>query len=80
MSPAYNEELKNVDQRIGRIVKAVREAGIEDETINIVTSDHSGAGKGHGGKSLGQVSRFNPCSFGMLKKSNLFTYYLSRPE
>ena len=56
MSPAYNEELKHVDQRIGRIVKAIQDAGIEEETIIIVTSDHGGAGKGHGGKSLGEVS------------------------
>lgn len=56
MSPAYNEELKNVDRRIGEIVKAVKEAGIADQTIIMVTSDHGGAGKGHGGKSLGEVS------------------------
>ncbi|PWJ59548.1 type I phosphodiesterase/nucleotide pyrophosphatase [Dyadobacter jejuensis] len=56
MSPAYNEELKYVDQRIGRIVEAVKKAGIENETIIMVTSDHGGAGKGHGGKSLGEIS------------------------
>ncbi|MCF0051707.1 alkaline phosphatase [Dyadobacter sp. LJ53] len=56
MSPAYNEELKQVDRRIGSIVKAVYDAGIQEETIIMVTSDHGGAGKEHGGKSLGEVS------------------------
>jgi predicted AlkP superfamily pyrophosphatase or phosphodiesterase len=51
----YYVELKNVDDRIGRIKQAVKDAGIEDETIIIVTSDHGGMDKGHGGKSLDEV-------------------------
>jgi len=54
-TPAYYEELKRVDRRIGAIVKAVKDAGIENETIILVTSDHGGTGKGHGGKSLEEV-------------------------
>ncbi|PVD52922.1 alkaline phosphatase [Terrimonas sp.] len=52
---AYYEELKRVDRRIGRVVNAIKEAGIENETIIIVTSDHGGKGKGHGGKSLDEI-------------------------
>lgn len=54
-TPEYYAELKNVDNRIGRIVQAVKDAGIEDETIIIVSSDHGGTGKGHGGKTLDEV-------------------------
>ncbi|PVD54090.1 alkaline phosphatase [Terrimonas sp.] len=51
----YYEELKKVDARIGRIVAVVTEAGIADETVIIVTADHGGIHKGHGGKSLDEV-------------------------
>ncbi len=54
-TPEYYEELKRVDRRIGTIVQAVKDAGIENETIIIVSADHGGKGKGHGGKSLDEV-------------------------
>lgn len=54
-TPAYYKQLELVDQRIGKIVKAVNDAGITDETIILVTADHGGTGKGHGGKSLDEV-------------------------
>lgn len=54
-TPAYYEQLKKVDERIGKIVQAVKDAGIEKETIIIVSADHGGTGKGHGGKTLDEV-------------------------
>ncbi len=54
-TPAYYETLQKVDIRIGKIVQAVKDAGIADETIIIVTADHGGIGHGHGGKSLDEV-------------------------
>ncbi|CAH0183003.1 2,3-bisphosphoglycerate-independent phosphoglycerate mutase [Pedobacter sp. Bi27] len=54
-TPAYYKQLELVDQRIGKIVKAVNDAGIADETVILVTADHGGKGKGHGGKSLDEV-------------------------
>ncbi|WP_316801863.1 alkaline phosphatase [Pedobacter nototheniae] len=54
-TPAYYKQLESVDERIGKIVKAVQEAGIAEETIILVTADHGGTGKGHGGKSLDEV-------------------------
>ncbi len=47
--------LKNVDARIGKIIEAIKQAGIADETIISVTADHGGKDKGHGGKSLDEV-------------------------
>ncbi|WP_316837775.1 alkaline phosphatase [Pedobacter nutrimenti] len=52
---AYYDTLQKVDVRIGKIVQAVKEAGIADETIIIVTADHGGINKGHGGKSLDEI-------------------------
>ncbi|WP_165021365.1 alkaline phosphatase [Dysgonomonas sp. ZJ279] len=54
-TPEYYAELENVDARIGRIVQAVKDAGIENETIIMVVSDHGGIEKGHGGKTLYEV-------------------------
>ncbi len=54
-TPAYYEVLKQVDARIGKIIAAVKEAGIADQTIIMVTADHGGIDKGHGGKSLDEV-------------------------
>ncbi|SHM52304.1 alkaline phosphatase [Mucilaginibacter sp. OK098] len=54
-TPAYYDTLQKVDVRIGKIVQAVKDAGIENETIIIVTADHGGINKGHGGKSLDEV-------------------------
>ena len=54
-TPEYYAELKNVDRRIGQIIQAVKDAGIENETIIMVTSDHGGIDKGHGGKNLVEV-------------------------
>lgn len=54
-TPAYYAMLKNVDARIGKIIDAIKQAGIADETIILVTADHGGKDKGHGGKSLDEV-------------------------
>jgi hypothetical protein len=47
-SPEQSEAMLNADAAVGHIVDAVREAGMEDHTILIVTADHGGAGKSHG--------------------------------
>ncbi|MDB5090203.1 MAG: alkaline phosphatase [Mucilaginibacter sp.] len=54
-TPSYYDTLQKVDVRIGKIVQAVKDAGIENETIIIVTADHGGINKGHGGKSLDEI-------------------------
>lgn len=54
-SPGYYEELKKVDLRLGKILQAVKDAGIEEKTVVIVVSDHGGIDKGHGGKTMEEV-------------------------
>lgn len=51
----YYEKLKELDGYIGEIVQAVKDAGIYDETIFILTADHGGIGKGHGGKTMREM-------------------------
>lgn len=54
-TPEYYEKLKELDGYIGRIVEAVEKAGMLDETIFIVTADHGGIDKGHGGKTMPEM-------------------------
>lgn len=54
-TPAYYATLERIDGYIGRIVEAVRRAGIYDDTVFILTSDHGGKDKGHGGKTLAEM-------------------------
>ena len=54
-TPAYYEKLEELDGYVGRIVQAVKDAGMLDETIFIVTADHGGIRKGHGGKTLQEM-------------------------
>lgn len=54
-SPGYYEELKRVDQRLAGIQQAIKEAGIEKETLLIVLADHGGINKGHGGKTMMEI-------------------------
>lgn len=51
-TPAYYDTLRVLDRSIGKIIAATKEAGIFESTIFILTTDHGGVGKGHGGRSL----------------------------
>lgn len=54
-SPEYIEKLKELDGFVGEIVNAVKEAGFFENTIFIVTSDHGGIEKNHGGKTMEEM-------------------------
>ena len=54
-TPAYYAKIKELDGYIGQIVDAVKKAGMYDETIFIITADHGGINKGHGGKTMQEM-------------------------
>ena len=54
-TPEYYAMLRELDGHLGRIVGALKEAGIYDSSVVIVTSDHGGIGKGHGGIPLAEM-------------------------
>jgi hypothetical protein len=54
-SEAYYASVARADSLIGQIVQAAREAGLLGQTVFIISSDHGGIGKGHGGETLEEV-------------------------
>lgn len=54
-TPEYYEELTAVDGRIQRIVEGIKAAGIYDDSIIILTSDHGHEGTSHGGDTLNEI-------------------------
>lgn len=54
-SPEYYAAVAKADSLIGEIIKATEEAGIAEETIIIISSDHGGVGFGHGGNSPAEM-------------------------
>lgn len=54
-SEEYQKCQSEIDNGIGMIIQAVKDAGILDDTIIIVTSDHGGVNKGHGGFTMPEL-------------------------
>lgn len=54
-TPEYYQTLSRIDTYVGRIISALKAAGIYDDTIIIMTADHGGINKGHGGKTLKEM-------------------------
>ena len=54
-TPEYYDVLALHDKYIARVIKAVADAGMLEETIFVVTSDHGGINKGHGGNTLQEM-------------------------
>lgn len=54
-TPEYYAKMNELDGYVGQIIQAVKDAGILDETIFIVTADHGGIKKGHGGKTMEEM-------------------------
>ena len=69
--------MAELDNSLKQILNAVEEAGIMDETVIIVTSDHGGIDKGHGGMTMDEMER--PVVFyGKNIKKNFQCVYRSR--
>ena len=47
-SPEQKEAFKVTDQALGQVIKAIKDAGIADSSVVIVSADHGGHGKTHG--------------------------------
>lgn len=54
-TPEYYVNLKVHDAYVGEIIAGIKEAGIYDDSIIIVTSDHGGIETDHGGWDLNEL-------------------------
>ena len=54
-TPEIYEIMTYLDQQIGQLIQATKDAGIYDETVFIISSDHGGIDKGHGGITLREM-------------------------
>ncbi|MCD8165016.1 MAG: alkaline phosphatase [Bacteroides sp.] len=52
----YYEKMAQLDGYISSIVEAVKEAGMYEDAIFVLTSDHGGIEKGHGGMTLEEMN------------------------
>jgi len=53
--PAYFEQVHRNDGLLGQLLQAVKDAGMWDSTIILLTADHGGIKKGHGGKTMQEM-------------------------
>lgn len=56
MTPKYLECIQNTDKCVGLVLQAVRDAGIEDESLIMVVADHGGIGYSHGGEAWEEMT------------------------
>ena len=54
-TPEYYNKLAEIDKAIGRLIQAMKDAGIYDDAVFIVSSDHGGIDKGHGGMTIEEM-------------------------
>lgn len=54
-TPEYYKQLEILDSYVERIVNAIKSTGIYDDTIIMLSADHGGIEKGHGGITLQEM-------------------------
>ncbi|TDD95036.1 alkaline phosphatase family protein [Flavobacterium cellulosilyticum] len=54
-TPEYYKSVEKADVLLGQVMEAIALSGMGNETLVIVSSDHGGIGKGHGGASLQEI-------------------------
>ena len=54
-SPAYDEALLHCDQLLGQLMENLRDAGMLPSTVVLISADHGGIGKRHGGNSMTEI-------------------------
>jgi hypothetical protein len=51
----YYQSINDIDSEIGKIIDGLQESKMLQNTAIIITSDHGGIGKGHGGESMIEI-------------------------
>lgn len=55
MTPEYLDDESKLDGILKHIYESIKAAGMLDETLFVLTADHGGKGKGHGGISMEEM-------------------------
>ncbi len=51
----YYASVEKADMLLGQVLEAIQTAGIAHKTLVIISADHGGLGKGHGGETLKEI-------------------------
>lgn len=54
-TPEYYASVAVADKLIGEVMAAIQDAGMKNNTLLLVTSDHGGKDKGHGGATMPEI-------------------------
>ena len=54
-SPEYFQAVEEIDALIGKLLDALKEAGIRNKTLVFMTADHGGSGTSHGGATMQEL-------------------------
>jgi len=54
-SPEYFQAVAQIDGLIGQVLQAISDAGIREHTVVLMTADHGGKGKSHGGPTMEEL-------------------------
>ena len=54
-SPQYYKSVEKADAKLAEVMEAIKASGMQEETLVIISADHGGLGKGHGGESLQEI-------------------------
>lgn len=75
----FYEAVSHVDQLIGQVIQATKDAGTFEETVFIISADHGGIGYGHGGETIDEIEipfliYGKGIKKGYLLKNKIYTY------
>ncbi len=81
-SPQYYESVSKADSLIGKVLNAIKEAGIAENTLVIITADHGGIGRGHGGATseeaeIAMILSGKEIKKGSIIQQEVYTYDLA---
>lgn len=54
-SPEYYKSVEKADQLLGEVMDAIKDSDMANETVVVISADHGGLDKGHGGESLAEM-------------------------
>lgn len=54
-TPEYKSAIQKMDERIGNIIQATKDAGTYKNTLFLITADHGGFETGHGGDHIEEI-------------------------